>query len=433
MVLAVSPIGKPAPVEPEAPTIYAKTYRHSIVDSTYQPERSILSQVRGRARMGQYFRQFLQGEEEPKSFSPSNLGTYQSYTKIDNYPFKIDGDGSFSFDPETGEGTVVYSAYTIADRPPIIYDVIIFDIGDGNAGLFEITEQPEIRNFTANKVYAIQIKQKCILTEELFTILAGPDGESGRVVESFVYSKDSALHGGHSVITKGEMERGKEIFNWGLTISNYIMRTFWWNPEKTIVLEYKGAKLYDPYLVNFLCSVITPNQRTLYPEINQFSIQYGGLDNQRYGTINIWELFLRGDLNILPLCDNKAAVIETSRLTATRLYGNLRSSKIRYFLTTNPEDFKTYARFYDGDGNIITKPGPEVETHYLFSEGFYKGKPEGEFENLVTRIFINKEVDPDGLLDYCKKYFELTEKERLYHGAILLRLIMLARPIGGPL
>lgn len=387
--------------------------------------------------MGQYFRQYLNGDEEPKSFSPGNLGTYQSYTRIDNYPFKIEGDGSFSYDPETGEGTMVYSAWTIADRPPIIYDPIIFDIGDGNAGLFEISEQPEIRNFTANKVYSIQIKQKCILTEELFTILAGPNGgngeDTGRVVESFVYSKDSSLHGGHSVITKGELERGQELFNWGLTISNYIMRTYWWNPEKTIVQDYKGAKLYDPYLTNFLCAVITPNERTMYPEINQFSIQYGGLDNQRYGTINIWDLFLRGDINILKICDNKAAVIETHRLTATRLYGNLRSSKIRYFLTTNPQDFKVYTVFYDGDGNKITKPGNEEKTAYLFSEGFYKGKPEGEFENLVWRTYNEKQIDHDALLEYCNKYFDLTDRERLYHGAIILRLLMFARRIGGPL
>lgn len=428
MALAVTPMGKVIPPAPEAPKILSETYRHSIVDSTYQPERSLLSMVTGRPRISQYFRCFLGADEEPKPFDPGAVGTYQSYTKIENMPLKIEGDGSFSFNPETGESDVTYSGWMLFDAAPIRHDVFIMDIGDGLAGIFAIHEQPEIRNFTANKVYQIQFKMRGILTKPIFTILMG------RVVgEELIYSKDSALHGGHSVITTKEEKTGEQLFKWSFTIANYIMREFYWNPESTIVYERNKDKLYDPYLVNFLCAVLPPEARTTYPAINQFSIQYGGLEHSHFGTVNIWEVLLRSDMNLLKICDNKAAVVETTRLQNTRLYGNLRSSKIKYFLTTNPKDFLTYKLYLNMDGYPILQPGREEQITYLFSAEFYKGSPQGEFENLVYSSYRDQQIDHERLLAYCEGYFDLTLQERLYHGAILLRLLMLARAIGGPL
>lgn len=428
MTFSISPLGKTAPVEPEAPKIFSESFRHTIVSSSYQPERSMLSMVDGAPRIAQYFRCFSGADEERQPFNPSGVGTYQSYTKIDNVPLKIEGAGSFSFDPEKAESEVTYSAWIIADVNPGLHDVLILDIGDGNAGLCAIHEQPEIRNQTANKVYLIQFKILCILTKQLFETL-----ESRVVGTPSVYSKDSALHGGHSVITKGEESVGNELFKWGMTISNYIMRTFWWSPEKTIVYEREKNKVYDPYLVNFLCAVIPPEARTTYPQINQFSVQYGGLEKSRFGDINVWEFLLRCDMNLLQICDNKAAIIGTERLQNSRLYGNLRSSKIRYFLTTHPEDFLNYKVFYNTDGYPIVRKGTQENITYLFSEGFYKGSPEGEFENLVYSSYKDNAIDHRRLLAYCNDYFKLDEVTRLYHGAILLRLLGFARKIGGPL
>lgn len=429
MPLAVSPMGQAAPITPEAPKIYSETFRHSIVDSTYQPEKSLLTMVTGAPRLAQYFRIYKQGEEEPKPFSPGSVATYQSYTRIDNLPIKIEGDGSFSFNPETGEGDKTYTAWVVFDAAPIRHDVLIMDVGDGHAGLFAVEQQPEIRNVTANKVYQIQIRQLCLLTRTLFEEL------NGRVVEEFVYSKDSALHGGHSVITTDEEKVGKELFQWGVTIGNYILRTFYWNPERTIVFDTADGKgkIYDPYLVNFLCAVLPPDYRTLYPTIHTFSVQYGGLENARFGTINIWEVLLRGDWNLMKICNSKAAVVETTRLMNSRMYGNLRSSKIRFFITTNPDDFLTYKVYFNMDGYPILEPGRQEDITYLFSPEFYEGSPQGEFENLVHSSYKDQQIDHKRLLAYCNTYFDLPLRDRLYHGAILLMLLRHARKLGGPL
>lgn len=427
MPLATTPLGYEIPKEPEAPKIYSETYRHSIVDSTYQPEQSLLSMVQGAPRMAQYFRCWLADNEEPKEYSPGSIGTYQSYTKIDRVPLKIEGDASFNFNAETGEGDKTYSAWIGFGRPPIRHDVFVMDIGDGHAGLFAVVEQPEIRNATANKVYQIQFKQLGILTKDLFEEL------ESRVVEELVYSKDSVLHGGHSVITKGEEEVAMQLFQWGVTIGGYIMKTFYWNPERTIVWDHNGEKVYDPYLVEFLAAVIPGDYRGKYPTINQFSVQYGGLETGRWGTTNIWEVLLRCDWNLMHVLDNQAAMIDTGRLMNTRLYGNLRNSKIKYFISTNPDDFLTYKVYFNMDGYPILEPGPQEDISYLFSKEFYQGNPQGEFENIVYSSYRDQQIDHKRLLDYCKTYFTLPKRDQLYHGAILLRLLQFARKLGGPL
>jgi hypothetical protein len=425
MPVNITPLGENKAPEPEVPKIYSDSYKHSIVDSSYQPEVSLLTMVSGSPRLGEYYRQYLTGDEEPTPFSPGNTGTYQSYTRIKNCIIRQEGGGAYNFDPTTAQSTTECNGWVVMDVAPVRYDVIIFDIGDGNAGLFMITEQPEIRNFTANKVYYITYKLMGILTEENYLAL------NSCVVKELVYSKDSALSGGAGLLTTDEFEASKELFSWRGTIGNYLMRTFYWNPEKTIAFKNsQGQYVYDPYLVNFLCAIMPPDLRTTYPFINQFSVQYGGLERGYHGTINIWEVLLRGDFNLLRICDDKAALMQTTRLANTRMYGNLRSSKFRYFVTTNPEDFIQYKAYFNADGFPILQPSvSEPIANYLFTEEFYKGQPANEFEHLVWSVLKDKILDRQRLLRYCKTYFDLPQRQQLYYGAILILLLEASRKL----
>jgi hypothetical protein len=434
MSWSIKPLGDAVQPEPEAPRITSENYRHSIVESTYQPERVILSQDTGTPRICLYYHQWLGRDEEPKPFTLEGVGTYQSYERIEKLPLLLDdGNGSFSFNPQTAEAEKKYVARVVFDRVPTIHDVFVMDIADGNAGLFAITDQPEFREVTANKKYEFQFTFLGIMTEQHDVIL------ESRVVRRQVYYRDSALNGGRTLISGTLEQTAKELFGWKTTIAQYIMSEFYWNPENTIVFDRPGTppgkteKIYDPYLVNFLTAVITPDMRGRYPFINQFSLQYGGLEDARYGPINIWTFLLRHDMNVLPLCNRKAKVIDVNRVEATRLYGNLRSSRIRHFITTNPEDFKKYSAYINVDGYPILKPSPEYDISYMFSEGFYTGHPTGEFEEIVYSSYRDQMIDHERLLKYVKDYFKLTPMERLYHGAILIRLIDLSRKIQGPL
>ena len=431
MPLAVSPLGKVTPPEPEAPKIYSDRYRHDIVDSSYQPETSILTMVEGAPRRVEWYNPYLGASEEAGSWGPSDAPVYQSYTRIKNVIIKQEGDGSYEYDPATGQSDKVYNAFISFDVVPIIGSVFIADIGDGNAGLFNVTAQPEIRNFTANKVYYITYQLVGILTSDWFAML------EARVVDEQIYSKDSALRGGVAVITPGDFQDTQEVARWQGTIAGHILRNFYWNPENTIVFESPyggGEKVYDEYLVNFLCAMITPELRGMYPTINQFSTRYGGREYAFEGNVTIWEVLLRGDWNLLPLCTNKISIIETTRLINTRLYGNLQSSKIRWFVAADPENFLTQGQYFNMDGYPILRPSIEHKTTYILSDEFYSGNPTEEFEVMLTETLQYHVVDRKRLLNYCKNvYFTLPKQQQLYYGAILLLLLKVSQRVSPPI
>lgn len=429
MSFAITPLGKETPPTPDVPKIYSDSFKHSIVDSSYQPETSLLSMVDGAPRLCEYYRCFLGPDEEPTPFSPENTGTYQSYTRIKRTIIKQEGDGAFNFNPENGESTSTFNGWSISKLAPVRYDVMIMDIGDGNAGLFTVTEQPEPRNVTANKMFYLTYQFLGILTQEWYDIL------NSRVVDEKVYDRDAALHSGADVISPEAYDIGQKLSHWKATIANYVMREFYWNPEKTIAYDASnGEKVYDQYLVSFIRSVLPPELQTTYPFINEFSVQYGGLDKGYHGTINIWEVLLRGDFNLLRICSDKAAMIQTTRLANTRLYGNLRSSKFMWFICTNPEDYKEYKAYFNMDGFPILLPSTEKNfSNYVFSELFFAGTPEDTFEQLVLTILRDKVVDKKKLLAYCEGYFDLDKNKQLYHGAILMLLLEVSRKLGDPL
>lgn len=440
-------LGKPAEPVPDVPKIYSDRYKHSIVDSQYNPGQNLLTMVSGTPRLVEYYRGVYNSTEEPIAFQPSDINTYQSYTRIKGLVIKEQGEGSFNFDPTSGTSTKTISAYTLFDLVPIKGDILIMDIGDGNAGLFMVFEQPEIFNVTADKVYFIQYKFLEILNSTVFEQL------NSRVVEELVYTKDSVLNGGHAVIDHGTFNTQKELLAWRQTIAQHILSNHYWNAERTIALmepnpdynslnvdsmdPFQGSMyyIYDPYLVEFLCGMLTPELRGTYTYIQTHSLEYGGMAFSRKGTLNIWEVIKSRNFNALPQCNHKATWIDTQWFYNTRYYGNIRNTKFTFVLVTNPEDYTKLNKQLSTQGNGVlgnfrfASPAANKEVDYFLSEGFFKGTPTGEFEELMVDILKNNVMDRNRLLAYCNTFWELTPKEQLYHGAILLYLIQLSRKV----
>lgn len=432
---------------PDVPKIYSDRYKHSIVDSQYNSGQNLLTMVSGTPRLAEYYRGVYNETEEPIGFQPSDINTYQSYTRIKNLIIKEQGEGSFNFDPTTGTSTKTISAYTLFDLTPIKGDLLIMDIGDGNAGLFMVFEQPEIFNVTADKVYFIQYKFLEILNNTVFEQL------NARVVEELVYTKDSVLNGGHAVIDPGTFNVQKELMNWRKVIASHILSNHYWNAERTITLvepnpdyvslnidnldPFNGSKfyVYDPYLVEFLCGMLTPELRGSYAHIQTHSLEYGGAAFSRKGTMNIWEVIKARNFSMLPACTPKVTLMDTQWFYNTRYYGNIRNTKFTFVLVTNPEDYTLLNKALSTQATgmfgtyAFSNPRPNKEIDYFLSEGFFANTPTGEFEHLIVDILKNNMMDRQRLLAYCETFWELTPKEQLYHGAILLYLIQLSRKV----
>lgn len=423
MALSINPIGTANSPAPSEPSVYSGNYRHSIVDSVYQNENSILSLVPGTPVLVWYYRQAQKSSEEQHAYQPGS-GAYQQYTLIKDCIIK-EKDYTFNFNEETGISTKTGSGYVITGLAPLLGDTFIADIGDGNAGFFTITEKPRITEFTANKVYEIQYTMQGIVTPEIAAEL------QSFVIEDLVYVRDQHLNGGTPVITAGEYELKKEIESWIKTIVHYVYEEFYWEEERTLAVMKDRAHYYDPYLTLAFLTMAKMDARGGYPRCQTHSLEYGGNKSAQHGTFNIWDVMFRGDWNMLPRCKPQSAIVDVKRLYSTRLYGNIRSTAFDGVIVTDPENYLDMSEWISWrdvipNYNVL----PNIEQGYLFSEDFYKGKPQGEFENLVVDNLKNNIVDLKRLAAYLKTYWDLAHWEQLYYAPILLLMIDRSRKMG---
>lgn len=423
MAFSINPVGTANSPAPEELKIYSENYRHAVVDSFYQNENSILSLVPGTPTLCWYYRQAQRSSEEQHAYQPGS-GAYQPYTLIKELIIK-EKDSSFIFDEENGISFKTGTGYVIFGLTPLKGDTFIADIGDGNAGLFTITDKPRIMEFTANKVYEITYTMQGIVTPEIAAEL------ESFVIEELVYSRDQHLNGGTPIITKGEYALKKEIESWVKTIVHYVYETFYWEEERTLAVPKERLHYYDPYLTFAFLAMAKMDSRGGYPRIQTHSLEYGGNKAAQHGTFNIWDVMFRGDWNMLPRCKPQSAIVDVKRLYSTRMYGNIRSTAFDGVIVTDPENFLDMSAWISWRDTIPNyNVLPNIEQGYLFSEKFYIGEPQGEFEHLVVDVLKNNIIDMERLLAYLKTYWELAKWEQLYYAPILLLMIAKSRKMG---
>lgn len=422
MSFDINPLGKIPAAEPEAPKIYSDSYRHPIVSGHYQNENSMLSMVRGTPIQVEYYRQVLGGGEEPHAYQPGS-GVYQQFTRIKDLIIK-EISSSFNFDPVKQISLKTGSAYVIFGLTPIKGDVFISETTDGNAGLYLITDI-SISEFTANKVYTIDFTQLGILSRGMFEEL------NGMVVDELVYSRDQHLNGGNPIITQGEFDLKKKVFSWYKTIVQHVCSTYYWDEERTLSWRVGDNNYYDPYLTKAFLDSAHKDAMAGYPRVQLLSLEYGGNFRAQHGTFNIWDVFFRNDWNLLRRCKRDAAIVDNKRLYSTRLYNNVRSSAFNGIVVTDPENYQDMSAWVSWRDTIPTyNVLPNQKIAYMFTEEFYDGRPQTEFEHLCVDIFKNNIVDLDRLHKYLETYWDLNDWERLYYAPLLLLMIMRSRSMG---
>lgn len=418
------------PTSTENSTVYHKDYRHSIVDSSYQPNTSLLHNVTGQPVYCDYYRQYAGQDEELIGLQVGGIATYQSYTLIKGMIYKRDGDASRNWNAERYEVDQVWMGYFIFDLVPLEGDILIQDIGDGRAGLVQINKTPEPMNIYMDKVYLAE----CKLVAEMTQLIE--DDLKSKVVQTKVFSAESALKGGRAVIANDDFQVNKELDHWGYFLTNHLLTKNYWNPERTVAIHgQEETKGYDPYLVDFLTKVIPGYYRSGLPNIKPVNYKVGV--NYNYNkSLTIWDCLLQGNFDILPMVNRTHYIYSRDTLFGTRAYPGFTATRFDWIVLDEPLDFdfiaqdwKTisgYSGYYPSD----EKPTP---LNYYFSESFYKGEPgKDEFENWCLSFFKDRVIDRTKLLSLCKEYPAWNRLDQLYRVGILLVAINVAkRVIGG--
>lgn len=406
------------------PKVFNPEYKSSIVDSVYTNQTSLLSNVTGTPVRTNYYRQHAGKSEEQIGLQLEGSAVYQSYAKIHNLIMKFDGKPAFQFDPEKAQSTEEGVAWVIADLSPKLGDMFTRDIGDGRGGLYQLTQQPELRSYAADKVYLITFKLIDYLTEAIESDL------ESKVVKHYYYSKDSVLSGGNALITAENYDLTRNLLASVPVLVNRLYQVGYFNPEETIVLNPEsGVLIYDESLVRFLARVIPVNAIGRLKPIHVINLQVGV--NFGYNTTQtVYDALMTGNEQLLRSCNNKQYKYSRNQLVTTRRYANPSFTKLTHYIVDNQIKYNGMGLDVDyGVDYVINDVEPTEEVTGYFSDGFFNGSPANEFERLTYEFCFKNVRDRAGLFDYISKFHELSDRDVVYQTGVLVMMIMVSRRV----
>lgn len=385
----------------------------------------MLSHVPGAPTLVEWYRGSYGRDEEQHSFEPESIETYSSYKRINNLIVKLDGgNGNYNFDVEKAQGEHMLSGYIIFDLTPNIGDLFIKDIGDGRAGLYSLTTQPEETTIAADKCYRFEARLRAIVTADIMANL------NTKVIQELYYSKDSAVAGGNAVLTKTDHNLNGQLYDMQAAIIDEILANHYFWDEGTIVIPNDADEwIYDPYLAKFLSYVFPANLMGQRKKINLLDVNYYVNNRKMQEPLTIWDMFYRGDFSTPSRYKQEYYTQARQSMLNTRAYGNLFFSKMDKAIVVHkdaamrdPYSF-TGGLIPNGVPASILKPPIEGEAYtYFFSDAFYEGKGT-DTEAFVWKMFRDKTMDKQGLMNVLKDFWSLDAKSKLYMSGIYVGAI----------
>lgn len=422
--MAQTIIGK-APEKPREETVLPEAYQNTIIESRYIPHTSLLSFVPGMPTRTIYYRQSLGRDEEQQGFEPESIQTYSSYKRVHNLIIKIDnGNGNYNFDPTNGQGSNQLTGYVLFDLTPNKGDLFIKDIGDGRAGLYVVTQQPEIRTIHADKCYYIEAELEAIMTDQIQWNL------DQKVIEELYYSKDSAVDGGNAVLTKSDYDLNKKLYDLEFAIIDDILACHYFDDEDTIIIpNSENDRLYDPYLAKFLSYVFPQKVIGARKKIKLLDPNYYVDSRRSNQPITVWDMFYRNDFSMPKRYESEYFTHNRRDMLNTRMYGNVFFSKMDRMINVFKDSAKRGP--YSFTGALlpnVAPPGydgprePGTPWTYFFTPEFYNGGGT-EVEQFVWKMFRDKTIDKRTLVNTLEKYWELDDTTKLYMSGIYVGAI----------
>lgn len=239
----------PVEAPPVKLSVSDKEYKHSIVDTKETPLNSLVTHVEGSTRIVDYYSQVLSSGEEPQTYSPGLATHLQQYKLIKDFEIKQQ-DFSYDFDSELNQANGTGTAIIYPPLIPNFGDVFIADIGNGKAGMFNVSAVSKRSIF----------KQACY--EITFNLLYVIDTQgqvdllNSKVVETYNFVKDFILYGQNPIIVNSEfnlLNDSKRILD--EAIEDFITE-FYSRELVTLVPPGYNRPTYDPFAVRAFMEVV---------------------------------------------------------------------------------------------------------------------------------------------------------------------------------
>lgn len=465
---------KPVPVE-----IAPLPYKHSIVDSSKQPLETLATWIGGSNWYVDYYSQVLGRNEEPKPFDPNQHIAYQQYRKINRLIVKLQGALNTTDDQGTGRmqqsGNMVINPYP--GLVPNVGDTFIADIGEGGAGIFNITAVNKF-SLNAQSAFDCSFELSRFATEDIVRKI------DAKVTEDLYYYRDYLIVGENPILIKNDWDSLHQLKQKIKEITQAWLATNFSYSCSTVTLPKQPEHTYDQYVVRAMLNLVSSIEHNNYKQI----VQYNSDDHRWTKYTDVYTAIYKREKWLLENCFKEYVVMATAALKVNSLQNSIKYSNVNYVVAplernkdsdnyswidtvmpeaftqlqltpnasgnvVNPNQSPCYAdinlpcnncsdndiNLNDGGDNIVGvdynalgDPGMDIprisNDSYVLSKAFYSNNRQActNFERLVLDILDDKRLNYSSVLPFCNSYHHWGRLEQFYLGPILICMIQSA-------
>jgi len=436
--------------EPKLPESKPDGYRVSFADSRVNNLRGMMAYIDGSPWTVDFYNQILDKHNDLKTFDPSQLAPYQTYSLIHDLEIRVTSPLDSQIDPQTQIATVTGRANIGSYTPVNVEDVFVAEASGTGKAIFRVTSVQR-KTHNVNSVYEIEYVLLYMVNQypSYYEVL------KQKTTEEFYFVKDRLMDNGQPILKSSDFFDMRQLKVDYDRIAEDYFRMFLNKNHKTLVLPGQEKSIYDNYLVEYIAAIVEVNQSHESRFVRRL---FQGQDNVLHQP-QFWEMMLKRDMSLLPYLNKKMGLISKNSGSNNSYIGSIRFHSIDYHVypsdpnmaprvelsdvspqeTTQPNlvatsvfknteegdktavDWNTY-RHTEGDRALI--PYVTSDDFYVLSSNFYNQTSTMSVLEILTKDYLlGLSLDMRMLRAVFNSYRQWPVLEKFYYGPILLTLM----------
>lgn len=427
------------------------------VDTRYTPIRNILQYVDGSRWVTEYYSQVLDKDSELSSQQTSLNPVYQQYRKISKFQLAVSTALDLQQNTETRQYEANGSATTLPGLIPNKGDMFLADIGDGQEGLFTVTDTVKLTH----------LKESLYSIDYVLVDAVGRGSErlkdlEEKVIQEFTFVRDYLAVGEKPIITSNEFTLRQDMIQTRKDLINRYMLDFYSREKAMLMIPGQGIRTYDPFLQTFARDMIDSGD---HPFINTMRFPavsaVPGMDAE-----TLWDVIRSLSKPMLQGVVNKMGLVSVQYWKGQPHYAGVYYSGVERITYPIDQRADVDAEFETGCGPIIDGALQEgsvrrgsmelftrglgridgftitstVEAQlpyavpvtsdpwYVFTQAFYEsvGPFSSHLERLTHQMLSHEPLEKPLLQKIAREAFNWPDVERFYYIPVLLALLQVA-------
>ena len=423
------------------------------VDTRYTPIRHILQYVDGSRWRVRYYSQALARDSELSPQQDNLSPVYQQYRCIDGLILMASRGLELSQDEESKSMVAVGTSTVMSgDVIPNKGDQFLADIGDGQEGIFSVTDSTKLTHL------------KDALYEIEYSLVSTTDQDPTRrndleakVIQEFVFVQDHLKTGENPIITRSAYVQRERMEMVTRDLINQYFQDFFSHERSTLLIPDQTEICYDPFLTTFVRDVVNHDesrwvnfvdipevlsipgmrQQTIWDALRVHSHSMVRSVARRAGLLS--SRFFRGQAHyagayyaglgrvVYPLDPRTDPDVRFDRCKpsasgAVLIGGDVRRGDIQEYLAEPVTGF-TYTQ--DATDVLPYIVPVTADDRYVFTNKFYlcEGPYSSQLERITHQMLNNEPIDKAMVLKLAEAANRWPNLERFYYVPVMLALL----------